>query len=283
MNAIADWLFSFFLGWTGTLFNGALRSFSSNSSGITSLFSVIWLPLLLVLILVGTAGDFIIWFVRWRPHYLWRSNVMRRLAKKQQPPAAASGPHEMPADYRRQIAQWVEEEPPVTGLWEDAPLPYGEMQPAPQEGYAAALEPEPLPYDEALYAPPLLQQEEGLYPLLPLSGAGGDAAYGAVPYLAEDEPLFTPQMQGFYDSLEEAALPAPAQPAAQDGGRRRRSARHAKTAGGAERHPLGGLLRSLAPDDQEVLEGLPPPVSREEAFREPVYPPSYPHGGKDEP
>ena len=82
MNAAANWLFTFLLGWTGKLFNGGLKYISNNAAGLHSIFAVIWLPLLLILLCIGTALDFGVWFVRWRPQDLWRSEAHRKLIVK---------------------------------------------------------------------------------------------------------------------------------------------------------------------------------------------------------
>lgn len=276
MNAVADWLFTFLLGWTGNLFNGALRSISSNSAGLNSFFSVIWLPLLLILLLAGTVIDFIVWFIRWRPHYLWRSRALRRLDQKLQnvvPPAPEQT--DMPEEYRGQIAQWVaEEEPPLPELWENAPMQEPEPAYAESQPYSQAS------YDPAAYMP---QQEQALESFgVPYQEPIPPEDAPPLPYPMEDimdvqeevteQPLFTPEMQQFYNNYAEpVADDMPSQPV-----RRRRSNRHQP----AEEKPrfasLGGLLGKLAPDDEGVLEGLPPPVSQEKAFNDPVYPDSYP-------
>ncbi len=275
MNAVADWLFTFLLGWTGNLFNGAWRSISSNSAGLNSFFSVIWLPLLLILLFAGTAIDFIVWFIRWRPHYVWRSRALRRLAARRRDIPVPEQP-DMPDQYRGQIAEWVaEEEPPLPELWESAPV---------EETYSGYDEPRqdtpgPETYDPALYMP-------ALEPMPAFSDVSyqDDAPYESetpTPYAVgtadmqetvPGQPLFTPEMQRFYSSYAEPVTDNTPSPPA----RRRRSNRHQTAEEKPRRASLGGLLHRFSPDDEEVLEGLPPPVSQEKAFRNPVYPDSYP-------
>lgn len=271
MNAVADWLFSFLLGWTGNLFNGAWRSISSNSAGLNSFFSVIWLPLLLILLFAGTAIDFIVWFIRWRPHYVWRSRTLRKLAARQRNiPAPEQA--DMPDEYRGQIAEWVaEDEPPLPELWENAPVEetYSYYD-APYEDSSASES-----YDPALYMPASEPMPDVSYQ--------ENAPYEAetvTPYIAgedmqesfSEQPLFTPEMQQFYDSYKEPVSNDTPVPLA----RRRRSNRHQTAEERPRRAALGVLLHQLTPDDEEILEGLPPPVSQEKAFKNPVYPDSYP-------
>lgn len=286
MNAVADWLFSFLLGWTGNVFNGAMRSLSSNAAGLTSFFSVIWLPLLLVLIAAGVAIDYIVWFIRWRPHYLWRSRALRRLAQKQQAGVApAAEQADMPDQYRDQIAQWVAvDEPPLPELWENAPLP--------PEASDEAVEQPPLfssdTYDPAFYMPsqPDAQQSWTQYePEQPPLRSYDEAAplplaEDAQPFLPDTEaPLFTPEMQQLYDAYPELLTDETPAPAA----RKRRSGRHQQVGSKLRRPSLGGLLHQLTPEDEGVLEGLPPPVPQEKAFRRPVYPDSYPYRQNEPP
>ena len=62
------------LGWLKGLANWVLRLFnlagSSNGSPLLWL-SRNWLKLLIFLMIVGVAGDILIWLVRWRPHWVW--------------------------------------------------------------------------------------------------------------------------------------------------------------------------------------------------------------------
>ena len=62
------------LGWLKGLANWVLRLFNlAGSSGTSPLLwlSQNWLRLLIVLMIVGVAGDLLVWLVRWRPHWVW--------------------------------------------------------------------------------------------------------------------------------------------------------------------------------------------------------------------
>lgn len=294
MNAFADWLFSVLLGWTGNLANEAWRSINSDTSGFTSLLSRIWLPLLIILLLFGTAADFIVWLIRWRPHYVWRSRGALRTQQKQQNAAYQVMEHgDMSPEYREQIAEWVvtEEEPPLPGLWEDIPPAYDNAESPPQEyepSYqeptfsAYTQEPAVAEYYESLYMRPQEDVDSAYISLegtLPLQEAyppvSSETPLYASDYIQDDLSMITPEMQSYYDSYvpetpyEEEQAPQPSMP------RRRRSQGRNKSSGVV---PLIGKLLKRLPrevDEEDVLNGLPPPVSHENAFRSPVYPESY--------
>ena len=60
------------LGWLKALAMWVLRLFNL-SSGASPLewFSAHWLQLLVILMLIGIVGDFVVWMVRWRPYWEW--------------------------------------------------------------------------------------------------------------------------------------------------------------------------------------------------------------------
>lgn len=66
VDAMLGWLKSF-ANWVLLLFNLA------GSSGTSPLLwlSQNWLRLFIVLAVIGVAGDLLVWFVRWRPHWVW--------------------------------------------------------------------------------------------------------------------------------------------------------------------------------------------------------------------
>lgn len=292
MNAFADWLFSVLLGWTGNIANEAWRSINNDTAGFTSLIARIWLPLLVILLLAGTMADFVVWLIRWRPHYVWRSRGLKRNQQRQMNTAYHAMEHgEMSPEYREQIAEWVvsEEEPPLPSLWDDVTPNYpGSDVPPPvyeepyqQPSYPPYVQEEtPQEYHESLYMRP----EEETY--IPYADEAPVAQEVQPPYMAEtpadpadylqeDLSMITPEMQTFYDSYvpetpyPQEEIPQPAAP------RRRRSEGRRKPSGPSGL--IGQLLKQLPRevDEEDVLNGLPPPVSHESAFRSPVYPDSY--------
>lgn len=74
MTAYSNAIVNGLLGWLKGLANWVLRLFNLAGSGGESpllWLSKHWLSLLVVLMIVGVAGDIIIWLVRWRPHWVW--------------------------------------------------------------------------------------------------------------------------------------------------------------------------------------------------------------------
>ncbi len=74
MTAYSTAIVNGLLGWLKGLANWVLRLFNLAGSGGESPFiwlSKHWLSLLVVLMIVGVAGDIIVWLVRWRPHWVW--------------------------------------------------------------------------------------------------------------------------------------------------------------------------------------------------------------------
>lgn len=69
-NAIVDTM----LGWLKGLANWVLRLFNlAGSTGGSPLLwlSQNWLRLLVLLLIIGVAGDILVWLFRWRPHWVW--------------------------------------------------------------------------------------------------------------------------------------------------------------------------------------------------------------------
>ena len=294
MNAFADWLFSVLLGWTGNIANEAWSTINNDQAGFTSFLAKIWLPLLIVLVLAGTAADFIVWFIRWRPHYVWRSKGLARKQQKQMATAYQSMEHgEMSPEYRDQIAQWVtsDEEPPLPGLWDDVPQvqytpayqqqPVYEMPPQNNDTDMNSLPPDDVYHNQYMrpdgqnaldpYMPPP-EYAEDVSPayMEPLA----DAQLYETPYIQEEAPLISPEMQSYYDSyVPEAIEPAEDNAMPSSAPRKRRSrGRQKNSSGGILGHLLKQIPRDLGDED---VRAFPPPVNPENTFRSPVYPESY--------
>lgn len=79
----ADTLVTLMLGWirgfTDWIWKLISMSGSSAGSGFLGWFSENWLRLVVVLILVGIAVDWLIWLIRWRPYWLWFGKKRRIL------------------------------------------------------------------------------------------------------------------------------------------------------------------------------------------------------------
>ena len=74
MTAYSTAIVDGMLGWLKGLANWVLRLFNLAGSGGESpllWLSKHWLSLLVVLMIVGVAGDILVWLIRWRPHWVW--------------------------------------------------------------------------------------------------------------------------------------------------------------------------------------------------------------------
>ena len=73
-NSFADSVVSGMLSWLKGFASWVLRLFDlAGSGGVSPLewLSDNWLPLLIVLLIVGVAVDWIVWLIRWRPYWVW--------------------------------------------------------------------------------------------------------------------------------------------------------------------------------------------------------------------
>lgn len=81
MGAFADSLFTLLLGWVRGVVGAIMTVISSGGeSGILPFLGKNWLTIVLVILVVGLAGDWFIWMVRWQPYRVWGTN-MRRVAR----------------------------------------------------------------------------------------------------------------------------------------------------------------------------------------------------------
>lgn len=86
MNGLTDAILSTLLSWIRVLIANLWNMVSSEDGGaLFQFFAAHWLKILLVLCIGGYAADRIIYFIRWRPHYVWLSRWKRLRGKKQEP------------------------------------------------------------------------------------------------------------------------------------------------------------------------------------------------------
>ena len=74
MNAFARGLFQLLIGWMrglSSLWDGSFATLDRLSGWISGH----WLGLALLLVLLGTAADFVVWLLRWRPYRAWASRL----------------------------------------------------------------------------------------------------------------------------------------------------------------------------------------------------------------
>ena len=276
MNAFANWLFSIMLGWTRALANGLWNAVVNNAGGISDFFSAMWLPLIVVLLVAGTAFDYIVWLARWQPHRVWQSSMMRRRHEKQLAREARRlEQSDMPDNYLNMISNWVTTDSAVYDdndpAWQDA-APYQHDTSYAQTAYPAMEQETPYQAYNA-YAP----APQGEFYMPPDEKQVFDS-----PYLSTHESTPEPKQHSaahVYEWFPENQRPHPGYPAdippPREITRRRRRSDRRRSAG------VGDLIGSIrdrlseADEGATMLDGLPPPVSQEEAFQPPVYPQNY--------
>lgn len=227
MNTFSNSLFTFLFGWARSLIEGVWNAAAEGR--LSRFFSWLgdhWVMVVLVLVLIGTALDFLIWFIRWRPYLVWRSTLrrwMRRLRGEK-------------IDSRRRFSRGYQnavdlDVAPASAfhsaatLWE------------PPETPSESARQEQTEEESPEYAQPLM--EEFVPPPEP-----GPGALSPEPEIQQD-----------------AALP--------EGRHRRRSEKHGQTWKPAW-YPRFSVMDD--PDEESMLDGLPPAVDKQQAFHDPVYP-----------
>ena len=281
MNVIADRLFSLLLGWTRGLFNNLWNLVTNHSSGIAGFLERFWLPLILLLLLIGTAADYIIWLIRWRPHWVWRSWLMRRGRERrlQATQAYMQDLDQAPLDlgYSQRydtpfFTSFTQDDTVVFPEQEDFPYPQQPEMVYPDE---PSLEPQQdwQPAQEQAFAPSAAQGYSE--PELPF------AAWTVVPGQEEQVPW-----QEYPMAMEESHQPAwdevyqpesyqmpLEQPEASVSRRRRRTETRRQRQPGFLRALRETLIDPMDPDEQ--LDSLPSPIAQEDAFHQPYYPENY--------
>lgn len=93
-NQFAESLVEVMLSWMRWLtswFWNIVNSGSISGGGFLQWFSNNWISLAVFLIIVGAIVDWIIWMIRWRPHWLWlrkRQIIYEEIPVKKHRPAA---------------------------------------------------------------------------------------------------------------------------------------------------------------------------------------------------
>ncbi|MGI6695928.1 MAG: hypothetical protein ACOX6O_06795 [Christensenellales bacterium] len=269
MNIIADRLFGLLLGWTRGLFNSLWNLVTNHSSGITGFLQRFWLPMIVILLMAGTITDYVVWIIRWRPHYVWRSWFSRRdrSRRMQATQAYMADLDQAPLDlgYDQGDEPYFYPQDQAVTFPENDSFPYSQ---------------EPVYQEPPISRPPqpLMQQTPSFTPAYPeheLPHAAWIAEPEAQPQALWQEPL--PPEEAVYQPAWDEAVPhepeeetVPEIPASP---RRRRV--------DTKRQRQPGLLRAIREtfidpmDPDEQLDSLPPPISPEDAFHQPYYPENY--------
>lgn len=280
MNVFADRLFSLLLGWTGTLFNGLWNLFTNNSGGISDFLRRFWLPLIVILLVFGTLTDYIIWFIRWRPHYVWRSWFRQRESGRR-------------LNTTRHYMENLDRSPLELPEYQDVQA-YDDipMQDEPVYFHFKPIEADPLEdeaQDVSFVPAQFLQEEQQPYvPSLPWEQARRASREEISSlndlFLQEDhpenepetqyQPLFTgEEVENWKNASGMEDGPLKSEPETQPVSRRRRV--------GSRRQRKAGFFSSIrdtlfnGEDESTALDSLPPPIPQEDAFHKPYYPQNY--------
>lgn len=134
MNSFANTILTLLLGWLRTFINNLWTIAGSGGSGaFFQFFASNWKVIVLFICLCGVVIDLVIYFIRWRPYYVW-SSKLNRLRKGNRNEKAAHAQHGRQEQYA-------------------APSDVYQAEPAQEDPYAYQQEDEP-------YAP---QQQTVLY------------------------------------------------------------------------------------------------------------------------
>lgn len=254
MNSFANSLFTLLFGWARSLIQQLWTSASSGRySALLSWLGDHWLGLAVFLCLVGTAADFLVWFVRWRPYLAWRTSFRRffssfqrigrgdarRFARGYQGGVAldiARDQQEAPRDV------WTEE------AWREAEAP--QAMEAPQAVEAPQM----------MEAPPVMETPlETQAAEMPVYRAPEEET-GRRRRFAPAAAYEAPPMEWLGRAPTDYASAVPAK-------RRRRSEKYDRRIAEWRERLIKG-----DEDEEALLDSLPPVVDRQEAFHEPVYP-----------
>ena len=274
MNTFANSLFTLLFSGFRSLIQGVWVSVTSGSlNGFFVWLGDHWAWVLLALCLLGTAADFIIWLIRWRPYLIWRTKARRFSAWLRN--GKAGSQRQFRQGYQEGVSlEMPEEEAPAPGpAWipEEYQAPPAEPW---QQPPAPDLEEAPVSYEA-----PASYEEPASYEA-PVSYEVPEPQAYAAPAPAEPMPEPAPQRRFFPAEVEYQAPPiyvpsyldnefSSDMPAAR---RRRRSEKY-------DRRRAAWHQRLISPPDEEegMLDGLPPAIDREQAFHEPVYPAQSPY------
>lgn len=78
MNALSNHVLAVLFSWMRTLIQGAWGGLSAGTSaGFWPWIGDHWLLLIVLLCLICTVLDYLVWLIRWRPYVLWRQKLRR--------------------------------------------------------------------------------------------------------------------------------------------------------------------------------------------------------------
>jgi hypothetical protein len=136
MNGFTNTILSLLLGWVRTFFNAVWALLDSDGGGSFLAFvSGHWKTIFIFMCVGGFVVDRLIYLVRWRPYYVWRSK--RRMRKRRRSTGAQAGGEGRYAQRTeaRPQASARQEPPPDDGAFAEATVRY---RPAGTPGFAPA-------------------------------------------------------------------------------------------------------------------------------------------------
>ena len=248
MNSFANSLFTLLFSGARSLIQQVWTSAAEGRySGFLAWLGDHWLWVALALCLLGTAVDFLIWLIRWRPYLVWRTKWRRFKAFLRGERSETSDARRFERGYQggvslelnqqeaenRPLEAWVQPEewqqPPEASFQQPEPSVFAQAEQAPAV-QPPAVQPAENPGRPRRFSP---QKEYELPPVDPVSGSY---------------------------STRGTDLPAARRKRRSDKYDRKRSAWREN------------LRNRVIGDDEGMLDGLPPVVDKEEAFHAPVYP-----------
>ena len=79
MGTLADSLFNVLMGWVRALVNGIWALFTTDHTTLLEFLGKNWIMIVVVILAVGLAIDWLVWLIRWRPYHLWAKRARRFL------------------------------------------------------------------------------------------------------------------------------------------------------------------------------------------------------------
>ena len=265
MNQFANSLFSLFFGWARSLIQQVWSDASSGQySGFLSWLGDHWLWVVLILCLGGTALDFMIWMIRWRPYLAWRTAA--RQWTRRLHPTNVEGYIRFKRGYDESapLDIGLDSQAPGGEKTEESPMELEEEIPQEEEAPSA-------PFDPFSSFPPL--RESSRQETAPSYGpVAEEPVYAAEEWAYQDEGgrqrQFAPptgyEPPPMFPSTRPNSAYATDLPTAR---RRRRSEKYER-----RRPDWREKLIKGDEDEDRLLDGLPPAVDKQDAFHEPVYP-----------
>lgn len=353
MSGFTETIFSFLLGWVKGLFEKIWNLFSQTetSSWFTWLVNN-WIPLVIIICVIGFFVDIIVWLFRWRPYYVWASMFRKvkgffrpggKTSKKQNKVSQVSASAEKTSEFQYSVPKetvavnlkkadkradtTAEEFYQSNAIFSDETRQVPVREPA--NNYLRR------PAEQAEYSKDYMQQfarpnnaerdflidgkengEKALPESIdafnvemqtsaePSNRADVNDQYHAKTYAANQtenvnqHPFFGEEIdddifdlsQRPVDFMEDEGFEAEYEPdidSAEEGtplknNRRKRRTQHAQLS------QLGRSISSIAKkagdalgkdeENQQLIDGLPPPVDKNKAFHQPVYPPKWQEG-----